>query len=59
MCWVGLWILLAMAGVPAVHERARLFAFPPPPVGAELGQSRVAAAVSCKRFCLAADLKLL
>jgi hypothetical protein len=42
----SLWILLAMAGVPTVFSGpasctgVRLFAFPPPLLGAELGRER-------------------
>jgi hypothetical protein len=57
VCWVGLWILLAMAGISTVHEH--LFAFPPPLVRGGVRALLWQLQFFCKCFCLAADLKLL
>jgi hypothetical protein len=43
---------------PASCAQVRLFAFPPPLVGLELGRERGGCSF-CKCFCKAADLKLL
>jgi hypothetical protein len=63
------WILLAMAGIPVVlrgwhsYARARLFVFPPPLVGVELGHEGCGCSFFGKCLCLcwcpATDLKLL